>query len=62
MRLKNRVALITGANDGIGRATAEAFVREGASVIITGRRSDLGLQAEKRLGLLATNPQSTMFI
>jgi len=35
MRLKQKRAFITAAGQGIGRATAEAFVREGASVMAT---------------------------
>ena len=35
MRLDNKIALITGAYRGIGRATAELFVRKGATVIAT---------------------------
>ena len=35
MRLSNKVAIITGGSRGIGYATAEAFVREGAAVILT---------------------------
>ena len=34
-RLKDKVAFITAAGQGIGRATAESFVAEGAKVIAT---------------------------
>ena len=40
-RLTGKVALITAAGQGIGRATAEAFIREGAEVVATDRDTDL---------------------
>jgi len=40
--MKNKVILITGALTGIGRATAIAFSREGAHVVVCGRHDDAG--------------------
>src|SRR3989475_1508866 len=40
--MKNKVILITGALTGIGRATALAFAREGAHIVVCGRRDETG--------------------
>lgn len=40
LQLENKVALITGASAGIGRAAATLFAREGAAVVLGARRGD----------------------
>ncbi len=42
MRLANKVALITGSAGGMGKAAAELFAREGASIVVTDIATDQG--------------------
>ncbi|MBI3198830.1 MAG: SDR family oxidoreductase [Rhodospirillales bacterium] len=49
-RLDGKITIVTGATSGIGRRTAEIFVREGAKVLATGRREELGRTLEASLG------------
>ncbi len=45
MKLEGRIAAITGGTRGIGRGIAEAFLAEGASVVLSGRSEDKGQRA-----------------
>ena len=49
MKLKNKVAIVTGAARGIGLACAERFASEGATVILTDIMDELGAAEAKRL-------------
>lgn len=40
MRLQDKVAIVTGATSGMGRATAALFAKEGAKVVVTGRNEE----------------------
>ncbi len=50
MRLENKTAIITGGGSGIGLACARTFAREGANVVIFGRRQNPLKQAAEDIG------------
>jgi NAD(P)-dependent dehydrogenase (short-subunit alcohol dehydrogenase family) len=49
MLLKDKVAVVTGSSQGIGKGTALRFAREGASVVINGRNSDTLGETEREI-------------
>lgn len=61
-KLDGKVALVTGGSSGIGLATAERFVAEGATVFVTGRRKDELDAAVARLGACAVGVQGDIAI
>lgn len=54
MRLKDKVAIVTGAASGMGAATARIFAREGAFVILTDMNDQDGQQVAREIGNRAT--------
>jgi dehydrogenase/reductase SDR family protein 4 len=48
--LNDKIALVTGASRGIGRAIAESFVREGARVVICGRKLETITDVAREIG------------
>ena len=54
-RFVDKVALVTGASSGIGKATAIAFGREGASVVVAARREEESLQTVAEIEAVGGN-------
>ena len=50
MRLKNKIALITGSASGIGKSCAEIFAQEGATVIVSDIDDNKGQQLADKIG------------
>ena len=51
MKLEGKVAAVTGGTRGIGRGIVEAFLAEGASVVMNGRSEEKGARALSELGV-----------
>ncbi len=49
MRLKDRVAVLTGGGGDIGTATSNAFAREGATVVVTDSRPEMAERTAKAI-------------
>jgi NAD(P)-dependent dehydrogenase (short-subunit alcohol dehydrogenase family) len=49
-RLDGKIAIITGATSGIGTSTTRLFIREGAQVVLVGRRHEAGKRLADELG------------
>jgi NAD(P)-dependent dehydrogenase (short-subunit alcohol dehydrogenase family) len=59
MRLQNKVAIISGGGSGIGAAVARRFAREGARVLVTGRRPEPIKAVAEEVGGLAVPGDAT---
>ena len=57
--LEGKVALVTGAASGIGRASAVAFAREGARVVVVDMQRDKG---EETVGLIKDTGRDAIFV
>ncbi|WP_174804447.1 SDR family NAD(P)-dependent oxidoreductase [Martelella limonii] len=60
--MTNQVALITGGASGIGKETAKKLARSGITVVISGRREELGAAAVKEIEAVATGGAQVRFI
>jgi NAD(P)-dependent dehydrogenase (short-subunit alcohol dehydrogenase family) len=62
MKFSGKIALITGGNDGIGKATAHRFVNEGAKVVLMARREDKGKEVVRELAAIHGDADCALFV
>lgn len=62
MKLLNKTALISGASQGLGYAIAEAYLSEGANVVLCARNKTALLAAQKKLLQHAQSPQQVTIV
>lgn len=60
--LPNRCAIITGANQGLGRAIAEEFLRAGANVVLCARNKEMLQAAQRELTNIAENERQISIV
>ncbi len=56
MKFDGKVALVTGASSGIGKATALLFAKHGAKVVVAARREKKAKRRPKKLELQVVKP------
>jgi NAD(P)-dependent dehydrogenase (short-subunit alcohol dehydrogenase family) len=62
MEMNGKVCLVTGANTGIGRATAEALAKAGANVVLLCRSKERGEQARSEIAAATGNSKVELLI
>jgi NAD(P)-dependent dehydrogenase (short-subunit alcohol dehydrogenase family) len=55
LKLENKVAVVTGGSQGFGKAIAEEFLNEGATVIIVNRTAEKGLETAREISAKGGN-------